>query len=189
MGFALGTSNSCRWLSRFRHDRAPVHPRDAFHWVVVHAGLLIAAAFFLALNVGCGGQDRLPVNPVRGRVEYQGRGIPGAVVIFHPQEGADEKAKKMRPFAYADGEGNFELKTYVDGDGAPPGTYRVSIVAASGGPAVDRGAATSAGGQESALSSSVRIPPQITEKYRSVDSSGIQVTIHDGENNLEPFAL
>ena len=61
-------------------------------------------------------------------------------MIFHPQEDADEKAKKMRPFAYADGEGNFELKTYVDGDGAPPGTYRVSIIAASGGPTAERGA-------------------------------------------------
>ena len=131
----------------------------------------------------------MPVNPVRGRVEYQGRGVPGAVVIFHPQEDADEKAKKMRPFAYADGEGNFELKTYVDGDGAPPGKYRVSIIAASGGPAVERGAEASAAGQTSSPVAGVRIPPQITQKYRSVDSSGIQVTIHDGENNLEPFAL
>ena len=30
-----------------------------------------------------------------------------------------------------DGEGNFSVKTYVDGDGAPPGKYRVSIMLSS----------------------------------------------------------
>lgn len=150
---------------------------------------MVATVASMALCVGCGGKDRLAVNPVRGRVEYQGRGIPGAVVIFHPMEDASDKAKKMRPFAYADGDGNFQLKTYVDGDGAPPGTYRVSIVASSGGPAVERGADVSASEGKAAPSPGVRIPPAVSQKYRSVDSSGIQVTIHEGENNLEPFAL
>ncbi len=77
----------------------------------------------------------------------------------------------------------------MTGDGAPPGTYRVSIVAGSGGPKVERGAEAFASNQQSAQIPSVLIPPQVAQKYRNVDTSGIQITVHEGENNLEPFAL
>ena len=40
-----------------------------------------------------------------------------------------ESLGKMRPFAYGQPDGRFEIKTYVEGDGAPPGKYRlVSIL-------------------------------------------------------------
>jgi hypothetical protein len=140
----------------------------------------------LALSVGCG-DGRLDVAPVRGRVTYGGQGVPQAVVIFHPGADASEQLGKMRPFAYADNDGNFEIKTYVDGDGAPPGAYRVSIIARSsqprGGPSKDNRIPEALSGP------GINIPAQVSKKYADVDTSGIKVTIVDGENNLEPFVL
>lgn len=152
------------------------------------AALLIGPALILGVVVGCGDKGRLEVAPVRGQVTYQGRGVPSATVIFHPSEGTDESAKKLRPFAYADANGNFVLKTYIDGDGAPPGTYRVSIVARSSPPGGIR-SKDSAPSAESSSAPGIRIPPKISEKYANVETAGIQVTIHEGENILEPFAL
>jgi hypothetical protein len=151
--------------------------------------LLFGPALIFALSVGCGGKNRLEVAPVSGRVVFRGQGIPRAIVIFHPEEDAVEQAKKLRPFAYADDSGNFQLKTYVEGDGAPPGTYRVSIIARSSGGANTPRKDAIISEEQPASAPAVRIPPEITNKYANVDTAGIKVTIHEGENNLEPFAL
>ena len=108
--------------------------------------------------------------------------------MFTPADDASENAKKLRPFAYADGQGNFELKTYTDGDGAPPGKYRVSIMVPSGTP--PRGGKDApAGEQVTPAAQAVNIPPAVSKKYGSSETSGIEVTVEDGENNLEPFEL
>jgi hypothetical protein len=149
---------------------------------------LLSTLLLLLTAVGCGRESRLDVAPVRGRVTFSGQGVPKATVIFFPAEDAAGKAKKMRPFAYADGQGNFELKTYVDGDGAPPGKYRVSIIAvsstSSGRPGKDAPA-----GEESAPAAAIVIPMEVSRKYGNVETSGIEVTVHEGENNLPPFEL
>ena len=159
------------------------HVRPGSAWV------LFGPVLILAPCVGCGGKHRLEVAPVTGRVVYQGQGVPQAVVIFHPADEADQRAKKMRPFAYADESGNFQLKTYVDGDGAPLGMYRVSIVAMSSSPGSKPGKDSAPSDVGAPSTPGIRIPPQVTKKYANVDTSGIQVTIHEGENNLEPFKL
>ena len=147
---------------------------------------LVAAWIAIA---GCSGDGRLDVTPVRGKVVYKGNGVPQATIIFFPVEPVNEGHKKLRPFAYADANGEFELKTYVAGDGAPPGKYRVSIIAAStggsGGSKKDQPASESGA---TALPT-VAIPPGVTKKYANVDTAGIEVTIVDGDNNLEPFVL
>jgi hypothetical protein len=141
----------------------------------------------LATTCGCG-DGRFDVSPVRGKVVYNGQGVPKATVIFFPVDPSDEELAKMRPFAYADGGGQFELKTYVDGDGAPPGKYRVSIIAPMGPPpksSKDRPA------DEVAVTggSAVGVPPAIVQKYANVDTAGIEVEVKDGQNDLEPFEL
>jgi hypothetical protein len=98
-------------------------------------------------------------------------------------DATDERAKKMRPFAYADANGQFAIKTYRTGDGAAPGKYRVSIIApAAGGSDKDRPDIVPAG-------TAVAVPPRVVQKYANVDTAGIEVEIQDGENNLEPFEL
>jgi hypothetical protein len=144
---------------------------------------------WLGPTTGCGKEARVKVAPVRGRVTYHGQGVPQAAVIFFPGDDVVEKAKKMRPFAYTDAQGNFELETYADGDGAPLGAYRVSVVATSSAPATGFQKDRRTGGPSVAAAPALAIPPEVTKKYGSADTSGIQVTVHDGENNLEPFSL
>lgn len=138
---------------------------------------------------GCGKKSRLAVAPVQGRVTYNGQGVPRATVIFFPADDAVEDAKKMRPFADTDAQGHFELKTYVRGDGAPPGRYRVSIIGignmSSGGAGKDK-----PGGEEAnAPAATLNIPPTLAQKYGNIETSGIEVTVEEGENNLPPFEL
>jgi hypothetical protein len=162
-----------------------------FNWPksVASAFLLLGLALFILPNWGCNRKSRLSVSPVRGRVLYRGQGIANAIVMFTPaDDDASEMAKKLRPFAYADGQGNFELKTYRDGDGAPPGKYRVTIMVpsgSSGGAGKDR----PGGDAENPAAKALKIPPAVSKKYGSADTSGIEVTVEDGENNLEPFDL
>ena len=148
-----------------------------------------ARGVVLSSTGGCGKQARVKVAPVHGRVTYRGQGVPQAAVIFFPGEDVVEKAKKMRPFAYTDAQGNFALETYADGDGAPLGAYRVSIVAVSTAPAAKFQKDRPPGEASTTSVPAIAIPPEVTKKYGSVDSSGIQVTVRDGENNLDPFAL
>jgi hypothetical protein len=153
------------------------------------SGLLAASAAFVVLiaTTGCG-KGRLDVSPVRGKVTYNGHGVPNSTVIFFPVDASDERAAKMRPSADADGSGQFEIKTYVTGDGAPPGKYRVSIIAPMGPPPTsskDRKAdeVVATGG------AAVNVPPAIVKKYANVDTAGIEVEVQEGQNDLEPFEL
>jgi hypothetical protein len=155
--------------------------------VAIRAGLVLAGAVAAIATFGGCGDGRLDVSPVRGKVICNGQGVPMATVIFFPVEPTDEEAAKMRPFAYADMEGQFEIKTYVDGDGAPPGKYRVSIIAPAGGPPTsskDRPADA-----PMPVGPAVRVPPEIVKKYANVETAGIEVEIQEGENNLDPFVL
>jgi hypothetical protein len=68
--------------------------------------------------------NHAPVFPVKGRVLYEGRPAPGAVVILHS---TDVAPNASRPHARVDANGEFELTTYRAGDGAPAGTYKVTL--------------------------------------------------------------
>jgi hypothetical protein len=80
----------------------------------------------LLLIAGCNRMpaDRLEVFPVEGQVCYEGRPMPGALVVFHPQGGGP---KAPRPTGYADKDGKFRLTTYTKQDGAPAGPYSVTV--------------------------------------------------------------
>jgi hypothetical protein len=140
----------------------------------------------LITTSGCG-KDRLDVSPVRGKVVYNGKGVSQAIVTLFPIDATDERAKKMRPFAYAGFDGQFEIKTYTDGDGAPPGKYRVSVIVPRALPTGTKDRKADAPIAPSGTT--VNVPPGIVKKYANVDTAGIEVEIQDGENNLAPFEL
>lgn len=143
----------------------------------------------IALVVGCGTKTRLEVAPVSGRVEYQGQGVPRATVIFHPTGKAVEGAKRLRPFGYADDGGNFKMKTYVTDDGAPPGEYQVTIIAASA-PSANSGPSKDGPVVETTpATAGPKIPPAVSAKYANVETSGITVEIKEQDNQLEAFQL
>jgi hypothetical protein len=138
--------------------------------------------FVLVAILGCGGcgdGGRLEVNPVRGQVTYRGQGVPNATVVLHPLGRAAEQLQKMRPYAYADDQGRFEIKTYVTGDGAPPGEYEVAIIAAASGDRDDPQAA----------SRGIGLPMPVVQKYANQKTSGIKIRVEPGPNELDPFVL
>ncbi len=158
-------------------------PTTSIIWTACFAVLILSAT-------GCKKKTRLTVSPVHGRVTYNGQGVPRATVIFQPVADASEGAKKLRPFGDTDDQGKFEMKTYVRGDGAPPGKYRVSIIGigsfSTGGAGKDK-----PGGEPENASPVVNlnIPSAAAKKYGEADTSGIEVTVQEGENNLPPFEL
>jgi hypothetical protein len=90
----------------------------------------IAGVFALA---GCSGPPpREIVFPVKGEVFYEGKPAAGAVVFFHPMNaGASDNqnpATEPRPTGRVQEDGSFELTTYDTNDGAPAGSYRISVV-------------------------------------------------------------
>ena len=128
-------------------------------------GLGVLLAFSL---VSCAkAPNHPPVYPVKGRVLYEGKPAPGAVVILHPS--TDEPAKASRPHARADANGEFELTTYRTGDGAPAGTYVVTLEWKQAGDHPEQGAEL--------------LPPG----YGDPSTSKLRATVTPGPN--EPLVL
>ena len=62
--------------------------------------------------------------PVTGSIQFMGKALPGARVVFHP---AETREGIPRPSGTTDANGNFTIRTYREGDGAPAGLYFVTI--------------------------------------------------------------
>src|SRR4051812_25840688 len=75
--------------------------------------------------IGCG-DGKAPTFDVSGRVFVKGKPAEGAFVVFSPKEKGDKEVP--RPYATTNAEGEFKLTTYESEDGAPAGSYQVSIV-------------------------------------------------------------
>jgi hypothetical protein len=89
-------------------------------------GWLIMFVASCVLFASCSRSDRVAVSPVRGQVfAASNEPAAGALVVFHPVEADAEPT--LRPVAYVDEEGNFELTTYEQGDGAPLGEYAITV--------------------------------------------------------------
>ncbi|WP_422925022.1 hypothetical protein [Singulisphaera sp. PoT] len=88
--------------------------------------LLVAATSMFS---GCGGtpEGQVPVYPVSGQIQYQGKPLSGAVVTFHPEDESKVAKDTPRPMGRTDEQGKFELTTYGLSDGAPAGSYLVAI--------------------------------------------------------------
>ena len=79
--------------------------------------------FTLALPwIGCNGDSRPPTYPVTGKVTWKGQPVEKASVIFVP-DGKGESAS-----AETDAKGVYNLTTFVAGDGARPGNYRIKVM-------------------------------------------------------------
>src|SRR5262249_13078417 len=87
---------------------------------VVVSAMLLAAL----LVAGCS-DGRRPVFPVRGKVLFEERPTPDALVIFHPLDDPDPNAP--RPIARVGADGSFSPTTYTTNDGAPAGRYAVTV--------------------------------------------------------------
>lgn len=86
----------------------------------------VLSVVLIAPFVGCGssgppGPEKLPVVPAAGTVNYQGNPVANADVAFQHSEG------KVTATAKTDSSGHFTLKSYATEEGAPAGTYKVTV--------------------------------------------------------------
>ena len=95
--------------------------------------VLLAVGAMLIATIGCGA-DHPPVEVVTGTVMYNGAPLAGAVVSFHPDSKNALGSASLVSSGETDPQGVFRLITnYMDGssivqlDGAPPGTYKVTV--------------------------------------------------------------
>lgn len=133
-------------------------------------GLIFVAALAF-LGPGCeSSEQRKPVYPVRGRVLFDGKPTPHALVVFHPLGTEDKDA--VRPRGQVGPDGFFTLTTYEPGDGAPAGDYQVTVELWL----------SSGKGDEGPTS---RLPA----RYKNPKTSGLTARLDAGAVELQPFQL
>jgi hypothetical protein len=136
---------------------------------------LMGALGGLMLLAGCGdSQDGVPVYPARGTVLYQGAPAEGAKVVLYDTNRQDPKAPF--PTGEVQPDGTFRLTSYEEGDGAPAGTYKVTITWLEPIPeGVNREMYSPA--------------DRLGGRYANPEQSPLEVTIVEGNNELEPLEL
>jgi hypothetical protein len=118
--------------------------------------------------LGCGSnEDAAPGRPipVKGKVLLEGKPVSGAIVVFHPQDGADPKAP--RPQARTGSDGTFTLSTFKPHDGALAGRYAVTVLWQDGEEGTNL----------------------LPARYASPKTSGLRAEIKEGTTELPPFPL
>jgi hypothetical protein len=133
----------------------------------------VATTFALAaVTLGCSQKETL--NPVLGKVIYQGQPLAGALVSFHPEDGKSSLAT-----GYTKEDGTFKAVT-GDVEGAKPGTYKITIMCQV--PVKTKTEGMSFGGMG-------ETEDRLKGAYANRDASQITVKIKEGPNQLEPFDL
>lgn len=127
------------------------------------------------LLAGCGVPDgRMTVHRVRGSVKVDGRPASGMDVVLYPDTPLADKNADY-PRAAVGEDGSFAITTYDEGDGAPAGSYKVSILQ---------------GGDSSSESIGARKPKKTgLERYKDPATSGLTATVKEGPNDLPAFEL
>ena len=132
----------------------------------------VAVLALVALCLACS-SGRKPVYKVHGQVLVDGKPAAQAQVLLHPTEsGTDE----LRPAGQTDDQGNFQLTSFVNGDGAPEGDYAVTVtwfrIRRDGSQAGD-----------------VVRYNALPQRYAVVQTSQLRVTVNKGDNELTPLQL
>jgi len=68
--------------------------------------------------------NAVETTPVRGKILVDGAPVKDLWVTLHPVGGTKET---LRPKAQTDAKGNFAITSYIGGDGAPAGSYKVTV--------------------------------------------------------------
>jgi len=143
---------------------------------LVMFGLVVVSVFS-----ACDGtpEGRVPVHPVSGEVQFQGKPLVGAVVTFHPEDEAKYGKDVPRPTGRTNQDGKFELTTYGLADGAPVGSYLVAISTAPQ-PRTETGLFA----KKSPLAVDI-----LKGRYREPQKSGLKAEVKEGSNQVESFVV
>jgi hypothetical protein len=146
--------------------------------------LLVAGACVLGLLSGCD-DGRETVNVVKGKITVGGEPAGGAIIVLIPQEG-NEEFLKMRPNGETDDDGNFEINSYLRGDGAPAGRYKAVIQWFGQSEPAPLQEGEEADDEDKGMSGPVDL---LEGRYSDVNTTPLEITIVDGENILDVFEL
>ena len=147
-------------------------------------------ALLCLLLAACGSDDRSQLGlvqhdeelfPVSGKVLVDGEPAKNAVVVFHRKENLGNSAGRLpqgprqpNPRGECDEEGDFELYTYLSIDGAPAGSYLVTV---------------SWRDPEGEGREGENYPELLPRRFQVPMSSGLKVEIPEEETALPPFEL
>jgi len=103
---------------------APIPLRFGLRWPQADrfSGLVVVSLTIIGLVGGCQKASTRPKTvPVEVTVSYRDKLVSGATVVFVPKDGPRGAVGRT------DAQGRAKLMTFVTGDGAIPGSYRVTI--------------------------------------------------------------
>ncbi len=134
-----------------------------------------------ALTAGCGGGTptpawQLPVEPAEGDLTVKGAAAEDVFITFHPVTKPRGTTNQILPRAQTDSAGHFQVTTYTTGDGAPAGKYRLSF--SWQGPI-----------GEMSQDDHEELPERLNRKYLKPETSGYEITITEGPNQLPALEL
>jgi hypothetical protein len=143
-------------------------------WIGVCAAALISS--------GCGDSDDVAVYPVRGKVTFEGKPLPGGgTIAFVPLE--DQAGKTAGGEITEDG--TYELTTYGPGDGSMAGEFRVIITQV-----VEREPPPSEDGEPPPKpTAAVPLADRIPEIYSHYENSPLRATVEAKSLNEIDFPL
>jgi len=147
------------------------------------AMMLTMGCCLLASSAGCS-DGRVKTYPAAGQILVGGEPAGGAVVVFCPVPDSGE-IERLRPWGKTDSTGSFQLATFVRGDGAPEGTYRVTVrwpkaTRRQGRPPTAEPDDKPGGPIQGDL---------LKGRYARPDKSGLTEVIRPGNNKLSPIEL
>ena len=139
---------------------------------LVTAVLFSIVAAFSATGCNKADNDRVQVFPVNGQLQWNGKPLAEAFVVFHPRESGATAAPAAH--GQTDQEGKFRLTTYEAGDGAAVGEYAVTVQHYE---LIKSGDSYSAG------------PNVLPKKIADPTTTNITIRIAAGANQLEPIEI
>ena len=116
-------------------------------------GVLVLAVLAAVLTSCDRGPERKPTFPTRGKVTIGGAPAAGAFVVFHPEQ-VPAGEEPTRAFATVEPDGTYRLTTYEQYDGAPAGSYVVTVM-------YERAPSPLAG-----KGKAIRVPPKYNDRSR-----------------------
>jgi hypothetical protein len=143
-----------------------------FAWQYSASWLLILSLVL----IGCGGPSGPPRGKVQGTVRVDGQPVAAGTVYF------ENVSTGVAVGAAIEADGSYQVSTY-QGEGLPAGKYQVAV-------SPQRIAAT----DENPLAGDMRptievVSVEIPERYHSASTSGLEVTVAEGDNPPFDFDL
>ena len=183
-----------RSLIHFSKEMATVFSTTAFKEVFMRTFIVCLLITHALVATGCKDNNPLGAIMVTGTVTLDGEPVPFANVAFHPQSDDIPFTSGM-----TDAKGNFRLTPIrgVGGEGALPGTYRVSLTKSGlseqelygigGKQFPDTDALKVAVDPATGIAPPVKRPDFFPVKYTSPDTSELEVSVVKGDRNHFEF--